>query len=346
MRQFVSAWPAGLAVLSLIALGPRPASARNQEQARDPDQTPGRPQEETQQVPYVFESRVDMVSVPVAVTDDKGNFLTDLKVEDFKVWEDGKPQEIRLFAAGLKESWVGLPPELKDETSGRQAIGLLLDASGSMEDDMRLVREAAIKFLTNLPKTENLFIMDFDENIRLSQYSTDDQRAVSDRIYDVEAEGWTALYDALGTFLDRMYGIQGRKTLVVFSDGVDSRSTLSEGDVLDMVRASDVTIHAIQFGGDSKNASRAFTEGRFLRQIAAETGGSYSAGDNLEKLDELYDKILEELFSQYTLGYVSTNTQRNGKYRKIKVEVDVKDAKVRARRGYTGPAPATSSNNP
>src|SRR3990172_6540253 len=119
-------------------------------------------QEREQQVPYVFESRVDMVSVAVAVTDDEGNFIADLEIEDFTVLEDGVRQDIRLFAAGLKESWVGLPPEMKDELSGRQVVGLLLDASGSMEEDIRLVREAALKFLLNLPKTENLFVMDFD----------------------------------------------------------------------------------------------------------------------------------------------------------------------------------------
>src|SRR3990172_3222827 len=99
-------------------------------------------QEGEQQVPYVFESRVDMVSVAVAVTDDEGNFIADLEIEDFTVLEDGVRQDIRLFAAGLKESWVGLPPEMKDELSGRQVVGLLLDASGSMEEDIRLVREA------------------------------------------------------------------------------------------------------------------------------------------------------------------------------------------------------------
>jgi VWFA-related protein len=293
----------------------------------------------SQQVPYVFESRVDMVSVPVAVTDKEGRFVTGLEAGAFTVFEDGVRQEIRLFAAGLKESWVGLPPDLKDELSGRQVIGLLLDASGSMEDDMDLVRQAALKFLTNVPKTENLFLMDFDENIRLSQYSSDDQRLLSDRIYDVEAEGWTALYDAVATFLDRIYTLDGRKTLVVFSDGVDSRSNLTIGDVLDMVKLSYVTIHAIHFGaGSSRNATRTFEEGRFLRQLASETGGSYAFGETLAGLDELYDKILEELFSQYTIGYVSSNTKRDGKYRKIKVEVNVEGAKVRARRGYTGPA--------
>jgi VWFA-related protein len=294
---------------------------------------------EEQQAPYVFESRVDMVSVAVAVTDDDGNFITDLDVSDFTVFEDGARQEIRLFAAGLKESWVGLPPEMKDELSGRQVVGLMLDASGSMEEDMRLVREAVLKFLTNLPKTENLFVMDFDENIRLSQYSTDDQRLLTDRIYDVRAEGWTALYDAVGTFLERLYVLDGKKTLVIFSDGVDSRSTLSMGEVLDMVKLSDVTIHTIHFGASQSRSTRTFEEGRFLRQLSNETGGSYAFGDNLQQLDELYDKLLEELFSQYTLGYVSTNTRQDGKYRKIKVEVDLEDVKVRARRGYFGRPP-------
>ena len=297
------------------------------------------PEQDVQQVPYVFESRVDMVSVAVAVTDDEGSFITDLEVSDFTVLEDGVRQEIRLFAAGLKESWIGLPPEVKDEVSGRQVVGLMIDASGSMEADMRLVREAALKFLTNLPKTENLFVMDFDENIRLSRYSTDDQRLLSDRIYDVQAEGWTALYDAVGTFLERLYALDGKKTLVVFSDGVDSRSTLSMGEVLDMVKLSDATIHTIHFGASQSRNSRTFENGRFLRQLSSETGGSYAFGDNLQQLDELYDKLLEELFSQYTLGYVSTNSKQNGKYRKIRVEVDREDVKVRARRGYFGPAP-------
>jgi Ca-activated chloride channel family protein len=280
-----------------------------------------------------------MVSVAVAVTDDQGNFITDLEAEDFTVLEDGVRQEIRLFAAGLKESWVGLPPAMKDELSGRQVVGLLLDASGSMEKDMRLVQEAALKFLTNLPKTENLFVMDFDENIRLSQYSSDDQRLLSDRIHDVRAEGWTALYDAVGTFLERIYALDGKKTLVVFSDGVDSRSTLSVGEVLDMVKLSDATIHTIHFGASQARNSRTFEEGRFLRQLSSETGGSYAFGDSLEQLDALYDKLLEELFSQYTLGYVSSNTKQDGKYRKIKVEVDLEDVKIRARRGYFGPLP-------
>jgi VWFA-related protein len=291
-----------------------------------------------QEIP-TFTADVDMVSVAVAVVDDDGNFVTDLSVDQFELYEDGQRQEIRLFAAGLEESWVGLPPDVKEDLSGRQVIGLIMDTSGSMEDDMRLVREAAIKFLTNIPRTENLFIMDFDENIRLSQYSSDDQRLITDRIYDMESEGWTALYDAVATFLERVYDLDGRKTLVMFSDGVDSRSTLTMGEVYDMVKLSNVTMHSIHFTGGRRDTNREFAQGRFLRQLARETGGSYAMGRSLEQIDELYDKILEELFSQYSLGYVSSNSERDGKYRKIEVEVNVDDVEVRHRRGYYGPEP-------
>ncbi len=290
-----------------------------------------------------FTSDVDMVAIAIAVTDKDGNFVTGLTEEQFTVYEDGKKQEIQLFGAGLEESWVDLAPEVKDELSGRQVMGLIMDSSGSMEDDMPLVQEAALKFLSNIPKSENLFIMDFDENIRLSRYSSDDQRQIAERVYDIESDGWTALYDAVATYLERVYDLDGRKTLVMFSDGVDSRSTLSIGEVFEMVKLSEVTIHTIHFTGGRTNANRLFSEGRFLRQLANETGGSYATGTSLEQIDELYDKILEELFSQYSLGYVSSNDSRDGKYRKIKVEISGADVKVRHRRGYFGPEPPISN---
>ncbi len=295
---------------------------------------PGRGQE----VPR-FEAGVDLVSVPVAVTDKDGKFITGLTVEDFRVFEDGIEQEILIFGAGLEESWVDLPPEEKEATSNRHVIGLLLDSSGSMEREMNLLHEAAIKFLTNIPPTEHLFVISFDENIRISEFSSHDQRTIANRIYDLEADGWTALHDAVATFLDRVWDYEGRKTLAVFSDGADSRSTLGFGEAMDLVKLSDTTIHAIHFG-DRARANDLFHSSRFLRAISEATGGSYAVASSLEQLDELYDRILDELHSQYAIGYVSTNTRREGRYREIEVRV-VKDGvdapDIRARRGYYGP---------
>ena len=292
-----------------------------------------------QQEVFRFESGVELVSVPVAVTDSGGAFVTGLGVEDFRVLEDGVEQEIVVFGAGLDESWVELPPEEKEALSKRQVIGLLLDSSGSMEEDLPLLHEAAIKFLTNIPRTEHLFVISFDENIWLSEYSSDDQRTIANRIYEIEAEGWTALYDAVATFLDRVYDHEGRKTLAVFSDGVDSRSTLMYSEALDLVKLGDTTIHSIQFG-DRARSREVFANSRFLRAIAETSGGSYAFASSLDQLDELYDRILDELQSQYNLGYISTNSRREGRYRRIEVELrrpELRDAEIRARQGYYGP---------
>ena len=288
---------------------------------------------------YRFESGIELVSVPVAVVSNDDAFITDLEASDFRILEDGVEQEILVFGAGLEESWVDLPPEEKEELSRRQVIGLLLDASGSMEQDMPLLQEAAIKFLNNIPRTEHLFVISFDESIWLSEYSSDDQRTIANRIYDIEADGWTALYDAVATFLDRVYDYDGRKTLAVFSDGEDSRSTLVFSEALDLVRLSDATIHSIHFGNRARHA-QVFQSSRFLRAISEATGGSYELAGDLDQLDELYDRILDELYSQYSLGYVSTNTRRDGRYREIEVEVlrpDLRKAVVRARQGYYAP---------
>ena len=292
-----------------------------------------------QQEVFRFETGVELVSVPVAVTTGDGEFVTGLEAGAFRILEDGVEQEILVFGAGLEESWVELPPELKEELSRKQVIGLLLDSSGSMEEDMPLLHEAAIKFLTNIPKTESLFVISFDENIWLSEYSTDDQRTISNRIYDIEAEGWTALYDAVATFLDRVYDYDGRKTLAVLSDGADSRSTLMFSEALDLVKLGDTTIHSIQFG-DRARHNEVFENGRFLRAIADATGGSYALASSLDQVDEFYDRILDELYSQYTLGYVSSNTRREGRYRRIEVEVidpEARGLEIRARSGYYGP---------
>ena len=287
---------------------------------------------------FEFESGVDLVSVPVAVIAEDDSFVTGLLAGDFRVFEDGVEQEILVFGAGLEQSWVDLPPDQKEELSRRQVIGLLLDSSGSMEEDMDLLHEAAIKFLTNIPRTEHLLVISFDENIRLSEYSSDDQRTIANRIYDIEADGWTALYDAVATFLDRIWDYDGQKTLAVLSDGADSRSTLGFNDALDLVKLSDATIHSIQFGDRSRH-NEVFHNARFLRAISETTGGSYALASSLDQLDELYDRILDELYSNYSIGYVSSNTRREGRFREIEVRLareDLGEVEIRARRGYYG----------
>jgi VWFA-related protein len=265
--------------------------------------------------------------------------VKDLAAEDFTLYEDGVRQTVTYFAAGLAESWMGLAPELKEELSGQQIIGLVLDASGSMQSQMPVVQEAALRFLTNIPRTEHLFVVDFDESIRVSEYSSDDQRLIADRLHEVTPGGWTALYDAVSILVERAYPYSGRKTLVVFSEGVDTRSALDRNECLDMVRASDVTIHSIHFTSDrSKFGSRSFVEGSsFLRRVAELTGGSYLFASSLEQVGQFYRESWTNS-SATLLGYVSTNPEPSGRYRRYRRRSAAPEGESAAPKRLSSPA--------
>jgi Ca-activated chloride channel family protein len=185
------------------------------------------------QAPQVFRAGVDVTTFGVTVTDRKGNIVTDLTRDDFHIVEDGKPQTIRYFARGEGET----QPELH--------LGLMLDASGSMQNDMKLAQSAAIKFLNMLPSAEDITLVDFDTRVRITQYPQRDFARLVERIRQRKPDGWTALYDALGTYLDGAQQQDGRKILVMYTDGGDTRSALRFGETLDLLKASQVTVYAI-----------------------------------------------------------------------------------------------------
>ena len=149
------------------------------------------------------------------VTDKKGNIVADLTKDDFEVIEDGKPQTIEYFAHG--DGDAGPPMHL----------GLMVDASGSMQADMKLAQGAAIKFLNMLPAAEDITLVDFDTQVRITRYPQRDFARLVERIRQRKPDGFTALYDALGTYLDGADSQDGRKVLVMYTDGGDTRSALS-----------------------------------------------------------------------------------------------------------------------
>jgi Ca-activated chloride channel family protein len=182
----------------------------------------------------VFRGGIDLVGVGVTVTDRKGTLLTDLTREDFQILEDGRPQALEQFAPGAAEAVLAdLHP------------GLMLDTSGSMEHDLALARTAAIRFLNLLPRSEDITLVDFDTEVRVTRYPQRDFPRVVERIRGRKAQGETALYDALGVYLDGVAGEAGRPVLVIYSDGVDSRSELSFQEALDLLKASHATVYAI-----------------------------------------------------------------------------------------------------
>jgi len=262
------------------------------------------------------------------VTDARGNSLTDLTREDFEIIEEGTPQVVQYFARG---------DDL--ETGPELHVGLLFDTSGSMDADIKLSRSAAIKFLNTMSHAQDMTLVDFDTEVRVTRFSQQDFPRLVERIRSRKPEGFTAMYDALGVYLDGATHGPGRKILVVFTDGGDTRSAIRFGDALTLIRASDVTVYSIGFLQNQSSGGRADQRLR-LTQLAAESGGDAFFPSSMKQVEEAYDTIVSQVRAQFSLGYVSTNTATDGRWRKVEIRVrrtDAKGARIRTRKGYFAP---------
>lgn len=275
-----------------------------------------------------FRTAVDLVSFAVVVQDRKGNFITDLKAEDFSIAEKGRDQTIKFFARG------------DDEVTGPEMhLGLLFDTSGSMEEDMRQSKSAAIKFLNLLPRAVDMTVVDFDTEVRTFRYGQADFPRVVERIRARKADGWTALYDALGVYLDGASGQDGRKVLVLYTDGGDTRSHISFSDTLNLLKASDVTSYVVGFLAHQSSSTKMEQQMK-LQQIAELSGGQAFFPNVADDLEGAYEKVLADIRSQYLVGYVSTNQKADGTWRDVEIKLtrkDLKNVKLRTRRGYFAP---------
>ena len=298
----------------------------------------------------VFRADLDVTNVTLSVRDERGRLITDLGRGDFVVTEDGKPQEVVVFGNALagttiEEGLAGDPNRPKRDLLALD-LGLLLDTSDSMLKELRLSKEAAVRFLDTIPRARELFTVFFDEEIRVSRYDSENQQGLFARIHELKGGGNTALYDAIATYISRVQGAPGRKTLVLFSDGEDSRSSLGITEFMEVVRSSGVTIYPIAFsGGFPAGSSRALRSKVFLQQMAEMTGGQVFTPHTSRELAAIFQKILDELAAQYVLGFVSTNPNQDGKFRKLKVELKRPGLKVRHRPGYYAPLPPTTSDD-
>lgn len=281
----------------------------------------------TLQVP-VFRGGVDVVNLGVTVADGKGALVGGLTADDFEVLEDGRKQAIRFFAPG------GPGP-------GRPEVhvGVLLDVSESMGEDIAFTKTAAIKFLNTLVDAADVTLVDFDTEVRVTRYAQADFPRLVERVRLQKASGMTALYDAIGVYLDGAASQPGRKVMLVYTDGGDTSSSMTFGDLANLLKASDVTVYAI---GELEHLSAAgrSEQRMILQQIAESTGGRAFFPLSARELDKVYAGVVDEIHAQYTLGYVSTNEQADGVWRKVEIKVVRKDGRgyrVRARKGYFAP---------
>ena len=275
-----------------------------------------------------FRVETDVVSFGVTVSDRRGTLLTDLTADDFEIIEDDRRQTVSYFAKG---EGGGEAPELH--------VGLLLDTSGSMGEDINLARSAAVRFLNRLSDAKDITLVDFDTEVRVAKYGQRDFPRIVERIRSRKPQGMTAMYDALGVYLHGASEDAGRKILVLFTDGGDTRSTIRFGDVITLLRASDATVYTVGFLEHQSSTARSEQRMR-LSQISTETGGQAFFPSTMKQIDEAYDKITAQIRAQYSLGYVSTNTATDGKWRKVEIRVrrpDLKDLRVQTRKGYFAP---------
>jgi VWFA-related protein len=275
----------------------------------------------------VFRSGVDLVHFGVVVTDKSGAPILGLRETDFEILEDGKRQAVKFFTGGEPESAPALH------------LGFMIDNSGSMQEDIRDVQTAAIKFLNTVDNILDVTLTDFDIEVRVARFGLDDFPRLIERIRSRKPDGYTALYDALGVYLNGAYSQTGDKILVLYTDGGDTRSAMNQVELLDLLKASDVTVYSI--GYLQHQGSGRHEQQQILTRLASTTGGQAFFPTSLKELEGMYDRILREIAGRYSIGYVSTNTKLDGGWRDVKVRLvnkpELKNAKVRTRGGYYAP---------
>ena len=269
---------------------------------------------------------IDLVHFSVVVTDRRGAPITGLTSDDFQVLERGKAQQVKFFASAD----AATAPPLH--------LGFLLDASGSMERDIKDVRTAAIKFLNQNEHAVDVTLVDFDTAVRVTRFAAVNYPQLIERIRMRKPGGWTALYDALGVYLNGASNQVGQKVLVAYTDGGDTRSHLGRGDVIELLRASDVAMYALGYLEHQSSSARSSAQME-LQRFSELTGGQAFFPTSLKELDSIYDKILKDLSARYTLGYTSTDERADGTWRSVEIKLkrpDLKGVRIRTRPGYYG----------
>ncbi|HZS09025.1 MAG TPA: VWA domain-containing protein [Blastocatellia bacterium] len=342
-RAAAISWPVMALVTALWLAAVPKVPAQNTGQNRGGEQGPQQD---------VIKVDTALIPVPVIVTDANGRFVTGLTRSDFRLREDGVPQEIASFSS----------------TEAPFNVALLIDTSRSTRELLGTIRKAARSFVNQLQPQDRVLIVTFDERVSFLGDFTSDRRQLQRTINAVKSSYLTTVYDAISrTINEKLAPLSGRKAIVIFSDGVDtwSRQATSES-TLDLVARSGVLVYAVQYntgnvGGTATSPyllprryfAAPFVPGQqdrlraeferyriatnFLRSLADQSGARHLQAESIENSERAFALIADELRHQYMLAYYPTNDQHDGSYRAISVSVRRRDFVVRARRGYRVP---------
>ena len=252
---------------------------------------------------------VELVLVSVTVTDPMNRLVTGLGKEYFKVFEDKVEQEVTQF--GMEDAPLSL--------------GLVFDASSSMGHKMSKAREAVAQFLKTSNPEDEFLLVQFNNRPELITNFTDRIEEIQNRLTFTQSKGRTALLDAVYLAITQMKEAKHtKKALLVISDGGDNSSRYTEREIKRLVREADVQIYAIGIFEPVSSRGRTPEElngPSLLAEIAEQTGGRQFPVENLNELPDVAAKIGVELRNQYVLGYVPTNQDKDGRWRRMKVDI-------------------------
>jgi Ca-activated chloride channel family protein len=321
LRRIAPVLGALLGSLALALAASRGASA----QAPSPRPT-GTPR------PLTFGTGIEVINLNVSVMDRESRFVTDLNQPDFAVFEDGIRQELSLFTR------ENLPISLS----------VLIDTSASMDEKLKVAQTAATRFVKTLRAEDSAQVIQFNDRVLVLQDFSADHAQLEAAIKRTTASGPTSLYNALYialkdlTRLKKEQGDVRRLAVVMLTDGEDTASLITDEQVLELARKSEIAIYPISLRGNTPQDRErlAFSQAtHFVTTLARDTGGSVQFPNSISELDRVYERIAEELRTQYSIGYVSNNRRRDGKWRRIVVRTpDRESLQVRHKLGYYAPA--------
>jgi VWFA-related protein len=257
---------------------------------------------------------VNLVNVFATVKDDRGNFVTNLSREDFRIYEDDQPQDIQVF-------------EKQDQVDS--TVGMLLDTSGSMVDILPFMKRGIRDFSRGLGKADEFFVVSFGTGVKLLHNSSQTQKHLEDSMVPLRAYGTSVLYDALSYSIEKVdHSDRPRKALIVFTDGNDNGSVVSHGRVVQEVQRSAVLLYFVAIG------SPVLVDSHTLDQLADLSGGrTLYVGKQQDAISSTLNQVRTELSHQYYLGYY---TPRQPGFHRIRVEVPGRNLRIRAKTGYVG----------
>jgi Ca-activated chloride channel family protein len=265
-----------------------------------------------------FRGGTQAVSLFVTVNDASGRLVPDLIQEEFEVLDNGRPQPIVLFDSSVQPI----------------TVVVMLDTSGSMTAAIPLLLDAAEQFLIRLLPDDKGKVGAFNDMIEVSAHFTGDRDELVAASRDLDYGNGTRLYDALAVGLDELQGIEGRRVILVFTDGEDTASRVGPDRIVDRARVQDVMVYAIGLESqyfDGSRMVRSRPDGR-LKRIAEETGGGYFELTKTADLAPTFTRVAQELHSQYLVGFVPT--ELDGRVHKLVTRVKRPGMTARTRRSY------------